>query len=59
MPEYLVHFERDHPEGPPGIESKGQMPVEATSSEAAREEFFDQFSDDIAEQFSIARVEKR
>lgn len=59
MEEYLVHFERDHPEGPPGIESKGQLPVQAESAEKARTRFFDEFSEDISEQFTIIRVEKR
>lgn len=59
MNEYLVHFERDHPEGPPGIESKGQLPVEAESSEAARTKFFEEFSSDVGDQFSVIRVEKR
>lgn len=59
MPRYMVHFERDHPEGPPGIESEGQMPVDADSQDAAREQFFERFSDDVASQFNILRVEKR
>lgn len=59
MPEYIVHFERDHPEGPPGITSEGKAPVEAESQSEARETFFEEFGEDAESQFTIVRVEER
>lgn len=59
MPEYMVHFERDHPEGPPGITITGKVPVDAESQSEARNTFFEEFSEDTASQFTIVRVEKR
>lgn len=59
MPEFMVHFERDHPEGPPGLETKGQAPVEAETVSDARDKFFEEFSEGSESQFTIVRVEKR
>lgn len=57
MASYIVRFERDHPDGPPGLETTGQMPIDAESPEAARERFYEQFSDEVAAQFDVVGIE--